>query len=238
MSTIDVTMTLGDLVKVSPRLIHPLERHHLDYCCRGGRTLEAACAEEGLDPAAVLAELRAMVADGDDRGGWEDLGLVELVDHIESTHHRYLWDTFPVVGEMMERILDAHSVRIPEVNEVAAVFGELVSELEPHLRKEEQVLFPMVRELADAQHPPTFHCGSLSNPISVMLAEHDRAGALLERLRAVTNDYRAPEAGCATVRAAYRTLAEIEADTHLHVYKENEVLFPAVLLAEERLRAA
>ena len=98
--------------------------------------------------------------------------------------------------------------------------------------KEEQVLFPMIRELAGAAEPPEFHCGSLQNPISVMLAEHDRAGDLLTTLRSLTDGYVAPADGCASYRALYAGLAELEADTHLHVHKENNLLFPAVVALE------
>jgi regulator of cell morphogenesis and NO signaling len=101
--------------------------------------------------------------------------------------------------------------------------------------KEERVLFPMIRELAGATTAPSFHCGSVGNPIRMMLLEHDRAGELLARLRAVTDDYRPPADGCASYRALYRALEELEADTHLHVHKENNVLFPAVLALEDAL---
>ena len=37
----------------------------------------------------------------------------------------------------------------------------------------------MVRELAGSTTAPVFHCGSLRNPISVMMREHDAVGDLL-----------------------------------------------------------
>ena len=116
--------------------------------------------------------------------------------------------------------------------------AELRADLVPHLRKEEQVLFPMIRELSTATEAPRFHCGSLRNPIAVMDREHDRAGELLAALRAESGGYRVPADGCASYQALYDGLAELEADTHLHVHKENNILFPAVVAAEDALAGA
>ena len=84
--------------------------------------------------------------------------------------------------------------------------------MEPHLLKEEIVLFPLVRELAGATAAPSFHCGSVGNPIRVMTAEHDSVGHLLHELRVHTGGYMVPEDGCASYRALYEGLAELEAD--------------------------
>jgi regulator of cell morphogenesis and NO signaling len=67
-----------------------------------------------------------------------------------------------------------------------------------------------------------------------MLAEHDRAGELLATLRRITDGYQPPADGCASYRALYAGLAELEADLHLHVHKENNLLFPAVVILEQR----
>jgi regulator of cell morphogenesis and NO signaling len=67
-----------------------------------------------------------------------------------------------------------------------------------------------------------------------MQAEHDRAGELLARLRRLTDGYQVPADGCASYRALYDGLAELEADIHLHVHKENNLLFPAAVTLEQR----
>ena len=101
----------------------------------------------------------------------------------------------------------------------------VVADLDPHLAKEERILFPAVR----AQAGPDGAGVDLAAPVRVMLVEHDRAGELLARLRSLTDGYTVPTDGCASYRALYEGLDELEADTHLHVHKENNVLFPAVL---------
>ena len=104
--------------------------------------------------------------------------------------------------------------------------------------KEEQVLFPMIRELANASFAPSFPCGTLRNPISVMLREHDQVGELLAELRRLGNQYQPPDDGCASYVTCFAALAELEADTHLHIHKENNLLFPMVERMETALCGA
>jgi len=160
-----------------------------------------------------------------------------LVDHLEATHHRYLWDELPRVTVLVDKIVSVHGNRHPELVDVAACFARIRADLEPHLLKEERVLFPMIRELVASSADPSFHCGSLRNPISVMLSEHDAVGAVLAELRRLTDSYTAPDDGCATYAACFAAMAEVEADTHLHIHKENNVLFPLVVRLEAELTA-
>ena len=234
MTSIDPQTSLGDLVTRRPDLASLLDRLGLDYCCGGQRALRDAAGEAGFDLDAVIEQINA-VPEPSAPVPWADLGPAELVDHLEATHHAYLREALPRLDALAAKVADVHGDRHPELVEVDALLRELRSELEPHMAKEEQVLFPMVRTLATADSPPAFHCGSLANPVSVMLAEHDRAGYLLDRLRSTAEEYHVPEDGCASYQALYRGLEELEADTHLHVHKENNLLFPAVLDAERAL---
>lgn len=235
MTTAIPDRTLADAVTADPAATRVFEAYGLDYCCGGRRSIEEACRTAGVDVDAVLAAL-------EDLGpapevDWAGMGPAELVDHLEATHHAYLHTELPRLTALVDKVVGAHGARHPELADVEAIYAELRGELEPHLAKEERMLFPMIRELATATVPPSFPCGSLENPISVMLGEHDRAGDLLLRLRSITGGYEVPADGCASYRALYGGLAELEADVHLHVHKENNLLFPAVVALEASLVA-
>jgi len=234
-NVIDPETTLADVVTNHPDLARELERRGLDYCCHGGRSLTEACRAAGLDPDAVATEL-GTAADPTGPEPWAGLGPAELVDHLESVHHRYLHSELPRLGALVDKVVEVHGARHPELAEVGRRFAELRAGLEPHLMKEELALFPAIRHLAQATTRPVLPFGSIANPISMMRGDHDRDGEVLARLRVVTNDYRVPEDGCASYRALYDGLARLEADTHLHIHKENNVLFPAVLRLEDELR--
>lgn len=227
---IDPSTTLAELVTERPALARELERRSLDYCCGGQRTLTQACAEVGLDVDETATALDAV--HGGETAPWATFGPAELVDHLEAQHHRYLHEELPRLAALADKVQQVHGGRHPELIEVRRLYGELRDDLEPHLAKEERVLFPMVRELASADAAPAFHCGTLANPISVMLREHDHAGELLAQLRAATDGYLIPDDACASYTALYTGLEEMEADTHLHIHKENNLLFPAVLELE------
>jgi regulator of cell morphogenesis and NO signaling len=175
------------------------------------------------------------VASAADAEAWVGLKLLDLVDHVEAVHHRYLAEELPRALALIDAIADEHSRRHPELLEVQRLMHELQADLRPHLVKEERVLFPMVRRLAAAKVAPSFHCGTLQNPISMMLSEHGRVSELLADLRIAAHEYELPSDACATYRACFELLVEIEADTHLHIHKENDVLFPAVVALEARL---
>jgi regulator of cell morphogenesis and NO signaling len=226
---IDETRTLGELVNEHPARARVLERLGLDYCCNGQRSLADACATAGLG----LAEVAPLLDIDDTTEDWVQLGPTALVDHLERVHHAYLWEELPRLTALADKVLDAHGAQHPELTTVRRLLHELELDLEPHMLKEERVLFPMIRELATADTPVKFQCGSLRNPISVMLTEHERAGELLHMLRDAANGYVVPADGCTSYAMLYDGLTQLEADTHLHIHKENNLLFPAVIQLEE-----
>jgi regulator of cell morphogenesis and NO signaling len=227
---IEVSMTLGDIVTFHPALAGDLERRGLDYCCHGGRTLAEAARDAGLDARTVAEELsESMVAES--AAAWASFGLVELVEHIEIVHHRYLWAEMPRISALVDKIVSVHGDRHPELSEVQRLYTELRADLEPHLVREEQELFPMIRELAAATDGSSGNRRALVAQIEALAVEHETVGDLLEQLNRTTSGYATPADGCASYAACYRALAELEADTHLHVHKENNVLFPAITSA-------
>lgn len=226
--------TLAEIVTANPAAARALEGFGLDYCCHGDRTLAAACNEADVDLAAVTARLDAITTEAD--RSWADLGPAALADHVVEVHHRYLWEELPLLDALAEKVLSVHGSRHPELAEVRRLVAEVRADLEPHLLKEERVLFPAVHALASGQ--TDFAFGSIGNPIRMMNLEHDRAGQLLAELRAATSGFEVPADGCASYRSLYERLEAMELDTHLHIHKENHLLFPAAIELAERHDAA
>jgi len=231
---LDENLTLAELVTAEPALAGLLDRLGLDYCCGGQRPLVEAVDAAGLDLGEVLQSL-AMVDAQSTVENWSSMGPGELVDHIESTHHAYLRTELPRLTALAHKVASVHGTRYPELADIQSLFLQLRADLEPHLLKEERILFPMIRQLDSAESVPNFHCGSLVSPIRMMLSEHDTAGDLLADLRAATGGYVVPDDGCASYQSLFTGLAELEADIHLHVHKENNLLFPSVMAAESAL---
>jgi len=218
-------LTLGELVTDNPASARAFERLGLDYCCHGDRTLDDACSAGSIDVDAVAAELDAAPPLTSEK--WSTLEAPELARDIVATHHRYLHEELPLIDALADRVLSVHGTGHPELAEVRRLVAALRADLEPHLAKEERILFPAIDAVARGQRE--FPFGSIANPIRMMGIEHDRAGELLAELRGVTDGYRVPADACGSYRSLYERLAALEADTHLHVHKENNVLFPAAL---------
>lgn len=204
---------------------------NIDFCCGGDVSLQEACEEKGLNAEAVYQRLIGVKTSTRDEIDISGLTPGELIDHIESTHHVYLKEAFPRLEELMEKVCQAHSSRHPELKALQTVFEELRSDLEPHLLKEERVLFPLIVKLE--RDALGLQMQAAAGPIRVMRYEHDEAGQLLKQMRTLTNGYAAPEDGCQSFQLLYDELRKLEEDTHLHIHKENNILFPAIEQNEE-----
>jgi len=218
-------ITLGDLVAANPAAGRVLDGFGLDYCCHGERTLREACAAAGIDGQVVEAELAAIEPDGDTT--WTTLAAPALADHIVATHHRYLHEELPLLDALAAKVLSVHGERHPELRRVRRLVAEVRADLEPHLMKEERVLFPTIHAIVEGRRD--FPFGPVENPIRMMETEHERAGELLADLRQVTDGYATPADGCASYRSLYERLEALELDTHVHIHKENHTLFPAAV---------
>jgi regulator of cell morphogenesis and NO signaling len=220
---------LGALVTANPGVARVLEQFGLDYCCGGQTRLTIACMEAGLDPDEVRNALANVAID--DEVAWADLEPVELIDHVLAVHHAYLRDELPALDQLANKVASVHGERHPELIDLAATVAELRADLLPHMAREELALFPMIRQLvaADGETTQGPTAADLDRgPIASMRIEHDQTGRLLERLRSLSSDFDVPADGCASYTSLYQRLAALEADTHLHVHKENNVLFEAV----------
>jgi regulator of cell morphogenesis and NO signaling len=227
------TATLAEVASSYPSLTRELERLGLDYCCGGKRSLEEACRQQGLDLEAVVADLSSQPLTDQPPAAWLAMQPTELVDHLEATHHRFLKQKLPGLEELAAKVSLANGASHPDLNDVAATVAEIRAHLEPQLRKQEEVLFPRIRSLASSTTSmPSFACGSIKNSVAVMEVEHRIVEGLLARLRVLTNGYQAPADTCTSTKALMLGLCQLEADTHLHLHKENNHLFPAVTALE------
>lgn len=236
LSNFTASMRVGDIVAAKPLLAAVFETIGIDYCCRGKSTLTQACAEQGLDPKAVLILLNSLPAG--EAAPTIDVGamsLKELADHIQSTHHAYLKNDLPILVRQAERVAAKHGAHDERLRRVTDLVRELWDEMVHHMAKEESILFPWVRNLEREPNLAHESCASITYPIAQMEREHTAAGAALEELRVLTGGFTPPAGACNTHRALFAGLAFLEKDLHLHVHKENNVMFPRAIAMEQRI---
>jgi regulator of cell morphogenesis and NO signaling len=237
--SVSTAKTVRELALEIPEATRIFEKIGIDYCCGGAKSLEEACATANLSVDEVLdalefaeQEARAKRKDRD----WQTELLADLVAHINGTHHKYTREEIARLRPLFEKVVSVHGKNHAELQSIQASFLDLADELTMHLMKEEMMLFPYIvrmEECVTEQQPilsPPF--GTVQNPVSMMMHEHDSAGDALRAMRAASGGYSAPPDACVSYQALYKALAELEADLHQHIHLENNILFPRAIAME------
>ncbi|HTM19947.1 MAG TPA: iron-sulfur cluster repair protein YtfE [Kofleriaceae bacterium] len=216
--------TLGQLATAVPGATRVFLRHRLDFCCGGDRSLQQACLQAGLDADEITRELE-VEAGGQQAVSWPERPLAELSEYIESRYHGGLRRDVPPLIEAARRVERVHAAKPDVPKGLADLLTDFWEEMQSHMRKEETVLFPMIRRGGRGQ--------AVYMPVRVMEMEHDAHGQNLAALRRLAHDFAAPAHACATWRALYDGLAALERELMEHIALENNVLFPRAVADSE-----
>lgn len=216
---------IGDIVIIFPGASDIFYRHHIDFCCGGNRPLEEAIEKQGLDGKHLIEEINSKYevfsSQTDQFMDWAKESPSKLIEHIIGTHHAYLREELPRLSEYLFKILKVHGKGHEELFEVHKLYNTLRTELEGHLVKEEEYLFPMLNKL---EKDPSLK-GAMEKLREEIEQEHTGAGDILKELREVTDHYKIPEDACKTYEITYEKLKELESDLFIHIHLENNILF-------------
>lgn len=231
MTTVNPQKHIRDFVAADFRTAAVFSKHKIDFCCKGNRPISEVCEQKNIDLDAIVYDLNKVLNSQSDQSidyrSWpSDL----LADYIEKKHHRYVLEKTPVLRQFLDRLCKVHGARNPELFKVNELFTASTDELLRHMKDEESIVFPYVREMVEAKNngapkPPTEKFGTVENPIEQMLHEHEAEGERFREISEITNDYTPPADACNTYRVAYQMLEEFEKDLHLHIHLENNILF-------------
>lgn len=238
--SVEATQTVGELAASIPGATREFERLGIDYCCGGNRTLGEACVDAKIPVEQALAQLQNVSPTSDARvdRDWSHQPLVDLIAHISETHHAFVREECPRIERLAGKVVSVHGTNHPELLQVKETFSALAGELMLHLTKEEQILFPYIAlmEQADTagEPAPSAMFGTVMNPVRMMMQEHDGAGDALKKLRSITSDYETPYDACISYVTLYDALRAFEADLHQHIHLENNILFPRSVALETK----
>src|SRR6476646_10780468 len=173
--------TLAQIVNENHEAANIFEKYNLDFCCKGKRSLQLACEEKGL-PAETIAEELDIVLNKNElpRVDFNKLSLEALADYIVSRHHDHTRQELPQIFYYLQKVSSRHGDRHNELYKIFEKFLELRDEMEMHMQKEEQVLFPRIRELENPIANNQKSALSIQIPIAVMEDEHEHAGNILK----------------------------------------------------------
>ena len=228
------SLTLAQIVSSNHKAASVFEKYHLDFCCKGKRSLTQACVEQDVELSKVEGELgyifsKEAIGDID----YDRMSLTQICEYIVHTHHAYVKNEMPQIFAYLQKISSKHGDRHPELYKISQLFAAVKEEMDGHMKKEELILFPRIKELEklanSANSQFQMNIGYLQSPINVMEHEHDHAGTQLNEIRILTNDYTPPQDACTTYRLSFAALQAFEIDLHQHVHLENNVLFPKAI---------
>ncbi len=228
MNNIDTNISLGEIVKAFPGTVPTFNKYKLDYCCGGKDTLKTAAEALQLNADSILNEINIIITESGTSKNkdidWDKESTGSIIDYILNKHHVFMKEALAELNFLMFKILKVHFKTEGEtLLQVHKLFGDLKTEMEAHLVKEEENLFPMIIEYERSKNPELKN--KISSYIKETESEHDTAGDVFKELEKVTNDYTAPEDACPTYIRTYKLLDALEKDTFNHIHLENTILF-------------
>lgn len=234
--------TIGSFVAEDFRTAAVFSKYRIDFCCKGNRTVTEVCEKQNID-ADTLLENVLQVVQSENNGSidFNSWPLDLLADYIEKTHHRYVEEKTNVLLPFLDKLCKVHGANHPELFKINELFIGCAGELSQHMKKEELVLFPFVKRMVKTKESdgilsqPSF--GTVSNPIAMMMHEHDNEGERFREIAALTDNYTPPADACTTYRVTFAMLKEFEADLHKHIHLENNILFPKAAKLEKDFSA-
>ncbi|MCR9013830.1 iron-sulfur cluster repair di-iron protein [Aquiflexum gelatinilyticum] len=220
---------VGGIVAENFRAAIVFTEYGIDFCCKGGITLEKACEVNDVSMENILKDLENAVFQPEEIH-FADLGLTDLINHITLTHHSYVENSIPPLKAYLQKLVLVHGGKHPELAEIKDHFFLAADALTIHMKKEELILFPYIKAMEEAIsshfHLSKPHFGVIENPIHMMEDEHETEGERFRLISELTGGYRTPADGCQTYKVAFAMLQEFEEDLHKHIHLENNILFP------------
>ena len=231
---------IGKIVAENYKAASVFKKYKIDFCCNGNRSIADASRKKQMDEDTLINELKE--ATGEKNQGeidFKSFPLDLLVDYIEKTHHRYIDSKIPEIIPYLDKIVSVHGDNHPELYEVERLFKESAGDLTAHLRKEELMLFPYIRQLVKEQisgeKKPVTKIGDAAEYIALMEDEHETEGERFRNISELTDDYAPPSDACNTYRVTLSLLQEFEEDLHRHIHLENNILFPKAIALTEAM---
>lgn len=216
MSQTLLEQSLGQLACDIPGATRIFHSFKLDFCCGGHKSLRDAALGKDLDPLLIADALHTLQDTGETQHDWRTETSEALIAHLLTRYHARHREQLPELIRLARRVEQVHGARSGCPNGLADLLSDMQQELEGHMLKEEQVLFPMLQQGIGLQAAP---------PIQVLRFEHDQHGEALEKMLALTHHITPPADACNTWRALYRGLLEFKDDLMQHIHLENNVLF-------------
>lgn len=160
-----------------------------------------------------------------------------LCEAVVDRYHASLQEQLPRIRDELAAMSTAAAS--PELAMVQVAFNDVADQIASHIVKEEQLLFPAIAALTDAERAggsrPPLVFATILHPIRLMEAEHGRIEMALDRLRELAKSVAMPVDVAPAWEECMANLTRLDAELRAHHRTENQVLFPRAIELERRL---
>lgn len=216
---IDGKSTLGEWASTYAGASTVFVKNGLDFCCGGSQTLEDSCKDKGIAADNIMAEVKELSREKK-APSWNTMELGQIVDEILEKFHKKHREDLEILIPLAKKVESVHTDREESPQGLGEFLEKLLFELESHMQKEEQILFPMIKSGQ----------GSMAHgPVNVMMSEHVGHGENLAKLKVLAKNYKLPEDACGSWVALYQGVSNLEREIMEHIATENNILFPKAL---------
>jgi regulator of cell morphogenesis and NO signaling len=221
-------MKVGEIVANDLRTAAIFKVAGVDFNCAGNETLEKICKDKKLDISAIESNIDELEPlENNQSHNFSEWDLDLLCDYIMNTDHKTLANQLLKLSIYTETIADVHGSHHPELLKIAIQFTKINIELKQQMAKEEEVLFPAIKEVMH-----TNSSGSKSivvSEINGLKAEHEFARNVLDTIKVVSKNYTVPPDTSLTYLLTFKLLEQLADDLFLHIHLENNILYPKAL---------
>lgn len=208
--------SVGSVATQLPGATAILFAHKINFCGDAENTLDNVITRKNLDRELINNELKSIANRKTNVVDYAQLSNVDLIQYILSRFHEVHLEQLPELVRLAARAELVHIEHPLCPKGLAKHLAQLQVDLELHMQKEENILFPLL----SAEVEPT-----LQGPISVMKEEHLNHMQDIETLYELTNEVILHPGACNTWTALYSGLQEFISDINMHIHLENNILF-------------
>jgi regulator of cell morphogenesis and NO signaling len=233
---------VSDIVTQDYRTADVFRKYDIEYCCGAKWSLDSICLMKGLDISEITTELEQATRNIQlsNKLHFDEWPVDFLADYVVNVHHSYAKHSMPEIKELLKFFVAEHVKKYPVLSELEIEYNKLYKEVFPHMKQEEEILFPYIKQIYHAHNSKESYASllvrTLRKPVEeVMAKDHESAMKHLHKLRELTNDYTPPSIACVSHRVNFAKLRELDNDLTQHIHLENNILFPKAIAIEKEL---
>lgn len=228
--------TIAQIVSEDFRAAVVFKKHAIDFCCKGGMTIKEVCDKKTISERSLLKELESVLSTQEDIE-ISELSVDTVYQYILCSYHMYVKEKAPILSQFLDMISKLYGQSDPHLHTIKDLFNQSFRIIERNLQNEENVIFPHIQNLIDAQRAnsdkPVSTFEALDAPISVINGNNTRLMQLLEQIKQLSNDFTVSDYACNTYVISFSMLSEFYHKTQQYVSLERDVLFPKAVEIEK-----